>query len=100
MGTHIAFVTAVSGARSQLYVRRLDQPEATPLRGTEDAVQPFFSPDGNWVAFFAGSTIKKVAITGGVPLTITDGVLQPRGAAWGPNEAIVFAGGPQRRFRA
>jgi len=95
-GTHIAFVSAVSGARPQLYVRRLDQLEAMPLPGTEDAVQPFFSPDGNWVGFFAGSTIKKVAITGGVPLTITDGVLQPRGGAWGPNETIVFAGGPTK----
>ena len=77
-------------------MRRLDQPEGTLLHGTEDAVQPFFSPDGNWVGFFARSTIKKVAITGGAPLTIADGVIQPRGAVWGPSDTIVFAGGPTK----
>jgi serine/threonine protein kinase/Tol biopolymer transport system component len=95
-GTHIAYVTPVSGGRPQLYVRRLDQPEGTLLHGTEDAVQPFFSPDGNWVGFFARSSIKKVAITGGAPLTIADGVIQARGAAWGPNDTVVFAGGPTK----
>ena len=56
--------TSGPGTRAQLYVRRLDQLQAVPLAGTEDARQPFFSPDSRWVAFFAGGKLKKIAVTG------------------------------------
>ena len=52
----------------------------------------FISPDGRWVGFFDGiTTLKKVAITGGSPVTITpvDGL--PRGATWAPDDTIIFA---------
>ena len=51
------------------------------------------SSDGQWVGFFdAGGPLKKVAITGGPPVTITtvDGN-GPRGATWGPDGTIVYA---------
>jgi serine/threonine-protein kinase len=51
------------------------------------------SPDGQWVGFFDGTpTLKKVAISGGPPVTITpvDGG-GPRGATWGPDGTIIFA---------
>ena len=78
-----------------LYVRELGQLEATLIRGTEGAQGPFFSPDGAWVAFNddRDSTLKRVSILGGPPLTICrlDGFL--RGASWGTNGTIVFATG-------
>ena len=43
-------------ADPQLYVRRLDQLQATPLPGTDGALIPFFSPDGRWIGFFAGAS--------------------------------------------
>lgn len=45
----------------QLFLRSRDQLDAIPIRDTEDAVFPFFSPDGEWVGFFAGDALKKVS---------------------------------------
>ena len=63
---------ASAAARPQLYVRRLDQLQATPLAGTDGAQSPFFSPDGQWIAFFAGGKLKKIAVTGGAAVTLCD----------------------------
>ncbi len=38
---------------TQLFVRRLDQTQASVLSGTEGAWSPFFSPDGQWIGVFA-----------------------------------------------
>ncbi|MGQ0737113.1 MAG: protein kinase domain-containing protein, partial [Acidobacteriota bacterium] len=50
------------GDRSQLFVRRLDAPEPVAVAGSTDAVSPFFSPDGQWIAFFADGKLKKAPI--------------------------------------
>ena len=77
---------------NQLLVRALNQIEPTVLGGLGAPHGVFVSPDGQWVGFFDGKAIKKVAITGGPPVTITpvDGAL-PRGATWGHDETIIFA---------
>ncbi len=49
-GTRLVYGASSGGGR-QLYVRSLDQLDVTPLAGTENAAQPFFSPDGEWVGF-------------------------------------------------
>ncbi len=76
---------------TQLYLRRLDQPESTPLPGTEGGSGPFFSPDGQWVGFFAGLKLLKVPIAGGAPVTVCEAA-SGRGASWGSDDTIVFAG--------
>src|SRR5262249_45845169 len=81
------------GEPARLYVRHLSQLEATPLAGTEDARAPFFSPDGKWVAFFAGGKLKKVSVTGGAPITLCDAP-NPRGGTWGDDDGIVFLPSP------
>jgi hypothetical protein len=54
-GTTLVVAAAPAGnRRSQLFVRKLDQLQAAPLAGTDGAECPFFSPDGQWVGFFAG----------------------------------------------
>jgi serine/threonine-protein kinase len=87
-GTHIVFPVRIGGV-SKLAVRYLAQPNATPLPGTELAGNPFFSPDGEWVAFGSGGKIKKVSIHGGSPITLCDGGL--RGGTWGEDGYIVAA---------
>ena len=57
-GTHLVFPIGDPGA-SRFSVRSLGQPNATPLAGTEGGDNPFFSPDGEWVAFGAGGKLKK-----------------------------------------
>jgi serine/threonine-protein kinase len=73
-----------------LYLRQLDEAVSHPLAGTEGASQPFFSPDGEWIGFFAGGELKKVAVAGGTPLTITRAG-SPHGAAWTSDGRIVFS---------
>ena len=76
---------------NQLLVRVLNQIEPDVLGGLGTPTNPFISPDGQWIGFADGQRLKKVAITGGPPVTIApvDGVL--RGATWGPDGTIVFA---------
>jgi serine/threonine-protein kinase len=80
-----------TGSERQLYVRELGELRARPLPGTEGSRAPFFSPDGEWVAFYAESRIKKVALSGGPPLTVADGAGSMRGGDWGPDDMIVYA---------
>jgi Tol biopolymer transport system component/predicted Ser/Thr protein kinase len=87
-GTHLAYVARQDGAQ-QLYLRALDSLEARPIPGTEGAVNPFFSPDGQWVGFFAGVKLKKVSVSGGAVLTLGDAGA-PRGASWGSQGMIAF----------
>jgi Tol biopolymer transport system component len=88
-GTHLAYV-AIQGGTQQLYLRAMDSLEAKPIPGTEGAVNPFFSPDGQWVGFFAGGKLKKISVSGGAALTIGNAA-QPGGASWGIQGMIAFA---------
>jgi Tol biopolymer transport system component len=88
-GSRIAFVVDNNGS-GQLYVRRLNQLRATPLPGTDGAHDPFFSPDGQWIAFFARGALKKISVNGGAAISLAD-VTGDRGGAWSPDGSIVFA---------
>ncbi len=82
----------IESQRINLYVRSLDELEGRLLAGTEGAHSPFFSPDGQWVGFGANRKLKKVAFSGGTPLTLCD--VSPRGmegASWAADDTIVFA---------
>jgi serine/threonine-protein kinase len=77
--------------REQLYLRPLDRAESRPIPGTASARDPFFSPDGRWVGFFAGEELRKVPLDGGAPLKICDApTATSRGASWGPDGAIIL----------
>ena len=91
----LAFVAQeAAGERTLLYVRQLEQLQAFPLSGTENARNPFFSPDGQWIAFFADGKLKRVAVTGGAAVTLCDAP-EDRGGTWSEDGMIVFA--PQGR---
>ena len=92
-GTRLVYASGDSGA-AQLYLRDLDQFDVTALPGTEGARHPFFSPAGEWVGFFADGLLQKVAIAGGLPLTICAAPVVGRGATWGPDATIIFQPGP------
>jgi eukaryotic-like serine/threonine-protein kinase len=88
-GTHLVYVARQSGTQ-QLYLRAMDDPEGKPIPGTEGAVNPFFSPGGQWVGFFTGGTLKKVSVSGGAPLALGDAA-QALGASWGSRGMIALA---------
>ena len=88
-GAEVAYV-ARSGERAQIFLRRLDRLESQPLAGTTDAASPFFSPDGQWVGFFADGKLKKVSVHGGDATTLCDARIN-RSGDWGPDNKIIFA---------
>jgi len=88
-GRRLAYV-ASDGTGTQLYLRHLDTFEPRAIDGTEGAQYPFFSPDGEWVAFFADQKLKRVSIQSGSPLTICDVPTLGRGGTWGADGTIVF----------
>lgn len=77
-------------AKPRLYLRRMDQPEAKPIAGTEGGDNPFLSPDNRWVGFWADGKLKKVPVEGGVPSTLCDLSFRLYGANWGRDNSIVF----------
>jgi serine/threonine protein kinase/Tol biopolymer transport system component len=88
-GTHLAYV-ARQGGTQQLYLRAMDSLETKPIPGTDEAVNPFFSPEGQWLGFFAGGKLKKVSVSGGAAQTLGD-ALVPHGASWGSQGIIAYA---------
>jgi serine/threonine-protein kinase len=80
---------AKEGDTWRLFKRSLEQFDATPMPGTEDAFHPFFSPDGRWVGFFADGKLKEIPLAGGPPQNLADAPV-PWGATWGPDGTIVF----------
>ena len=93
-GTRIAFVARDSDGHPRLATRLLSQPILTFLGGTENAEDPFFSPDGQWLGFFAGGQMKKIPVLGGTPVFLCEGVANAHGATWGEDGAIILSPNP------
>jgi Tol biopolymer transport system component/tRNA A-37 threonylcarbamoyl transferase component Bud32 len=95
-GSRVAFVTGTD-TRRQLHVRTLDQLDsATLAEGAGEGTSPyhpFFSPDGAWIGYATSDELRKVPVSGGTSLSICK-VSRSRGAAWAPDDTIVFAPAP------
>ena len=89
-GLRLAFVASSSDGRRLIYLGPLSANASQPLAGTEDASYPFWSPDGNFIAFFAGGKLKKIN-SGGGPLQILCDAPSGRGGTWNAEGTIVFA---------
>ncbi|MCE7960388.1 MAG: hypothetical protein DYH06_21010, partial [Acidobacteria bacterium ACB2] len=82
-------LVAREGDTTRLALRRLDEFEARPLAGTEGGRQPFFSPDGTSVAYFADRKLWRLPLDGGSPVALAEVGNNPRGGSWGPDGTIV-----------
>jgi eukaryotic-like serine/threonine-protein kinase len=87
-GRHLAFAAGSEG-KPQLWIRDLDTLAARPLPDTDGAVDPFWSPDSRFVAFFVPGKLKKVDVGGGPALTVCNAA-DGRGGSWNQNDVIVF----------
>jgi serine/threonine-protein kinase len=87
-GTRLAFEAEGPEGR-QLYLRRIDRAEVTPIESSRGASQPFFSPDGRSLAFYINGRIRKLALEGGAVTDVTS-VNSYRGATWAEGGWIVF----------
>ncbi|MCK5573634.1 MAG: serine/threonine-protein kinase, partial [Bacteroidetes bacterium] len=88
-GETLVYVAGV-GPRGMLYKRPLNGFEAAPIRGTEGASNPFFSPEGQWIAFFVGRELRKVPINGGLPQLICEAT-NSYGGCWGTDGYITLS---------
>ena len=80
-------------ANQQLYLRSMDELEAHPIPGTDGiAIEPFFSPDGQWVGYLSltDGQLKKISVSGGAPVVLCDFTPPVFGASWRADDTIVF----------
>jgi len=90
-GRQIAFI-ANQNRVPILWVRSLDGNESRALPGTENASNPFWSPDGRSIGFFADGKVKRIDVDGGRPLVVADAA-NGRGGAWNSDGVILFSPG-------
>jgi hypothetical protein len=88
-GKKLVFTGRSADGRRQLYVRPLDSMEATLLPETDDARNPFWSPDSRSIAFAVKNTLKRIDVAGGGPqmLCKTESIW---GGTWSQAGVILF----------
>lgn len=90
-GQALAFVARdLELDQDRIYLRRLNDHKVTALPGTEGGTDPFFSPQGTHLAFFADGKMKKVSVAGGPAITIAD-TPNSRGGVWLADDTIVYS---------
>ena len=89
-GRRIAFVAADQSGQQRIWIRALDNLEPQSVSGTESGSDPFWSPDDQFLGFFADEKLKKVAIAGGSPIVLSSAP-DPQGGSWGSDGTIVFS---------
>jgi len=90
-GTRLAFLSTEASGRRQIWIRALDSLAAQPLAGTEGAGQPFWSADGRFLAFHADGHLKKIAVSGGPALALTEAGTTIGGGTWSGEGVVLFA---------
>jgi Tol biopolymer transport system component/predicted Ser/Thr protein kinase len=88
-GLQIAFTARDSSGKALLWVHALDSPLPRALAGTEDAMYPFWSPDGRYLGFFAGGKLKRIEASGGPAIALCDAG-DGRGGTWNRDGIILF----------
>ncbi|UCC99701.1 MAG: PD40 domain-containing protein, partial [Phycisphaerales bacterium] len=97
-GRYLVYVGVDATGNRRLYLRdRMNDFEATPIRGTEGAICPFFRPDSEWIGFFAEDeftaeyALKRVQIRGGMPEFICTVPPLPCGGCWSQDDFIIYS---------
>ena len=88
-GRYLVVVAAEHNARERLWVRELAHTAFRPLPDTEGASYPFWSADSKQIAFLAEGRLKKIAVSGGTPVTVAEGGY--RSGTWGRDDVILIA---------
>jgi len=92
-GRTVVYERQGQDGKKMLGVRSLDNYGLRILPGTEGGSGPFFSPDGQWVGFFAGHELRKIQISGLGSIQTLHRFATPvttLGATWTPDQSIIF----------
>jgi len=93
-GRHVAYSAGLG-----LWIHSLDQLDARPVAGAEgEGRSPFFSPDGQWVGFYAAGELRRTPVIGGTPVKMADAV-NPWGASWADDGHVYYGQGPNGIWR-
>jgi len=95
-GQNIAFSADSADGKNMLYVRRLDSTEARVVPGSENPIEPFWSPDSRSIAFGSDGKLKRSDLSGGNAQILCDAA-RLVGGSWSKDGVIVFA--PDYRTR-
>ena len=90
-GTRLVFSARSVEGKLSLWLRHLDSLVTQELSNTDGATFPFWSPDSQWIAFFAGGKLRKIPAVGGDVQSICDAPTFGRGGSWNSHGVIVFA---------
>ncbi|MBZ5625675.1 MAG: hypothetical protein LAQ69_44335, partial [Acidobacteriia bacterium] len=96
--SRLVFVTLDKHGVSHLNMRRLEDSQIAELAGTQGARNPFFSPEGDWVAFWTEGKLMKTPVQGGSPVTLCDAT-DLLGGSWGEDGTIVASLGDNKLWR-
>jgi Tol biopolymer transport system component len=93
----------VYASNDRLYLQSLNGGDATPIAGVGGAdgarpANPFYSPDGGWIGFWQDRQLKKISLTGGMPVVLC-AAQNPRGASWATDNTILFGQGADGIWR-
>jgi hypothetical protein len=101
-GRQVAFGGTNAAGMPAIWIREMDSLEARPLPGTDAGRNPFWSPDGRFVAFFAYGLLKRVPVGGGPAQILCPTTAVPTAGSWGPDGVILFSSlsGPIRKVPA
>jgi Tol biopolymer transport system component len=80
----------------KLWVQKLDELEPREIDGTDGALSPFWSPDGEQVGYFTDDKILRVAAVGGPSSVICELEGSPaggRGATWSEDGRVLYSRG-------
>jgi Tol biopolymer transport system component len=89
-GQYLVFLSGQPGSPATLWLRSLTRESVRQLAGTEGAAAPFWSPDSRVIGFFAQGKLKKIDITGGPPVSLTDAESGASAGSWNTDDVIVF----------
>jgi Tol biopolymer transport system component len=89
-GRRLAFTSRDDAGGIRLWVRELDSLVARALPGTEGAWSPFWSPDGQYLAFADGNTLKKIDVKGGPPQSLCRSPMAVGSGTWNRDGVILF----------
>lgn len=92
VGDRLAFVARDDrSGRTSLWIRALNESAPREAAGTDDASHPFFSPNGDSIAYFARGKLLARDIVSGRTRTIAPVHGAPAGGSWSTAGTIVFA---------
>jgi serine/threonine-protein kinase len=94
-GSRLVYVANQGGRQQRVYLRNINSLDATAIPESENGYNPFFAADGRSVAFFVEGTLKKVAVTGGTPVSVASlpRISLPMGGAWAADGSYILGFG-------